>query len=425
MANIPGFSDLANYRYNGFTNSITPKLIGYGAISPEERTIPSSAPYIILLHESPQFNVPSTTRIWDDTDSVYLTEVSKTTTPANRQFRVNYDERGNGQIEFNGNQKAHAIEISYYGEGSLDKIETLQSTQQAITSVQITDITTDTILSDDQGGVGTLQLEFDCRTGNKIVTLPDAGLNEGLRIGFKQLYWSGRGILQGKGGDTIDGYSSIYIDDKNNGGEIYSNGVEWKIAYIKHTIKFFDEWRPNSDWNSQNIGSLRVTVDNEDPGNPIEGEVFIESTTNLEFVLQKYDSVNHYMYFKNAEGNCTNNETLTGQTSGWQCDVDEATGTTKNNSGYIYHFTGFNRNQVRLYEWYISATGTYSDCIIVDMNTNRDASFNAGTGQHGVDTDSIRIVTMSQGLPYTSITFSYARLSTQDYNYNIIVEVKY
>ena len=426
MANIPTFSQLANYRYNGFNNAITPRLIGYGAIAPEERTVPGSAPYIILLHESPQFNVPSTTRIWDDTDGVYLTEVSKTTTPANRQFRVNYDERGNGQVEFNGNQKNHALEISYYGEGSLAKIETLQSTQQAITSVQITDIDTDTILDDDQAGLGSLQLEFDCRTGNKIVTLPDAGLNEGLIIGWKILYWGGRAILRGKGGNTIDGYSEIYGDDKDNRGELYSNGVEWKIRYITHTIKFFDDWRPNSDWTTRNLGSLRVTVDNEDPGNPIEGEVFIESTTNLEFILQEYDAVNHYMYFKNAEGNCTNNETLTGQTSGWACDVNEATGSTKNIDSPVFPNVNKNINKI-INKLYISTDGTSNNSFFSQSGfyAYSNSGLRWGTTDYQVDANSFIKQTAANGVMAVALGAGDNIIDIDDYDYLIETEIIY
>lgn len=417
MANIPTFNQLANYRYNGFNNQITPRLIGYGAIAAEERTIPGSAPYIILLHESPQFNVPSTTRIWDDTDSVYLTEVSKTTTPANRQFRVNYDERGNGQIEFNGNQKSHNIEISYYGEGSLAKIETLQSTQQAITSVQIQTITTDTILSDDQAGLGSLQLEFDCRTGNKTVTLPDAGLNEGLRIGFKQLYWSGRGILQGKGGDTIDGYTSIFIDDKNNGGEIYSNGVEWKIRYISHTIKYFDDWRNRSDWTGATLGSLRIQYDNK-VGAFIPGEVLVEAVSGLEFILM-YDT-GTYLWVKNAEGNATNNRQLTGQTSGATCDVDQATGSTLNVENYIYHGTTKNIDKILLM-MYLDSTGDFTNCSLVGLSvyTPFDGT-NTGTRYWQSDTTYVVLQTYADGV-YAGGQFC----TNQSIYYNFLVEVIY
>jgi hypothetical protein len=133
MSDTPNFTDLENYRYNSFTNTITPKQIGYGANPAESRTIPSTTPYRILLHEAPQQNTPSTTEITDTTTSTILEEVSKTTTPGNNQYRINYDERGLGQVEFNENQKGHSISIKYFGEGSINKVENLQATLETIT----------------------------------------------------------------------------------------------------------------------------------------------------------------------------------------------------------------------------------------------------------------------------------------------------
>ena len=421
MANIPTFNQLANYRYNGFNNQITPRLIGYGAIPPEERTVPSSAPYIILLHESPQFNVPSTTRIWDDTDSVSLTEVSKTTTPANRQFRVNYDERGNGQVEFNGNQKSHALEISYYGEGSLAKIETLQSTQQAITNVQITTIDTDTILSDDQGGTGTLQLEFDCRTGDKTVTLPDAALNEGLRIGWKVLYWGGRAILDGKGADTIDGYSEIYGDDKNNSGEIYSNGTEWKIRYIKHTIKFFDDSRFNSDWTNRQLGSTRIQYDNK-VGNFIPGEILVESVSGVEFIFMIDDGT--YLYVKNAEFYATNNRTLTGQTSGATCDVDEATGSTTNRDSYIALNLLVDRKNIDI-RFYVTTNGDFdNEVFLVQDAWVAGADFRAWNYQQ-VSAGNFELATGNSGIGLLMPGGSLGAIAGESYYYHLYVMIYY
>lgn len=127
MSDIPTYEDLTNYRYDSFDNKVTPKKIGYGSNPPESRIIPATAPYSLLLHEAPQQNTPSTTQITDTTTSNILEEVSKTTVPGNNQYRVNYDERGLGQVQFNSSQAGHNIEIKYYGEGSIEKVENYQS----------------------------------------------------------------------------------------------------------------------------------------------------------------------------------------------------------------------------------------------------------------------------------------------------------
>jgi hypothetical protein len=123
MADELLFSDVANYRYNPFTDTFSPNVI-----SNENRTIPASPPYQVVLFESPQENSPSTTNITLTIGGTQLIEVSKTTTPGNLQYRVNYDEQSNGIVEFNSGQAGLEVDIDYYGLGTLyskDAVEAL------------------------------------------------------------------------------------------------------------------------------------------------------------------------------------------------------------------------------------------------------------------------------------------------------------
>lgn len=419
MSDIPNYTDLANYRYRSFTNTEVPKLIGYGANPTEDRTIPSSAPYTFLLHETPQFNVPSTTHIFDASQGgMELEEVSKTTTPANNQYRVNYDERGNGEVEFNAAQKGHSVNCKYYGLGSLNKIETLQAVVSAITSIQVLTYATDTILSDNQTA-GKLALELDCRDSNVTITLPDASLNEGLQISVNQLYKGGRGIINGKGADTIAGYSEIYIDDQGNGGLIYSNGVEWKIqGDWKHTIKFFDDFRGNNDWTNRELGSIDINYDNL-AGNFIVGETIVEAISGYEAVVMSDDGA--VLKVKNADGNFTNNREITGQTSGASADVNEGTGSTKNVDSDIYHGTG--QNLVMIDLWLIiSEDGTHDNSFF-------QQGFNQ-TGERGsavwqTDSNSLEPQTGTSGLYICDRTGNLISLDTQDWVYAYKFKVRY
>jgi hypothetical protein len=124
---VLNYDDIEDYRFDPFTGVISPKLIGYGANAPETRTVPGASPYQIKLFESPQENAPSTTRITKVVGGAELTEVSKTTVPANNQYRVNYDEEGNGIIEFNSAQAGVQLNIQYYGLGSLFQKITLDT----------------------------------------------------------------------------------------------------------------------------------------------------------------------------------------------------------------------------------------------------------------------------------------------------------
>lgn len=120
------YDDLADLRYNSFTNEYSPKIIGYGSSSPEERTIPSTSPFIIKLFESPLQTVPLKTKITLKATGEILKEVAKGTTPANKQYAVNYDELGNGQVLFSSGQAGQVVYINYYGLGTIHQRSTLK-----------------------------------------------------------------------------------------------------------------------------------------------------------------------------------------------------------------------------------------------------------------------------------------------------------
>jgi hypothetical protein len=118
---VLNFDDISDVRYNPFTGVYTPKLVGYGSISPELRTIPNSSPYIIKLFEQPQRNTPSTTIITLVSTSEILQEANKTQTLSNKQFKVNYDELDVGKVEFHPNQKGLQVSIKYYALGTINQ----------------------------------------------------------------------------------------------------------------------------------------------------------------------------------------------------------------------------------------------------------------------------------------------------------------
>jgi hypothetical protein len=112
------YAEIANLRYNSFTEVFTPNLIGYGANDPEIRTIPTDAPFIINLFEAIQENAPSTTEITVVSSGLKLVEVSKASTLANNEYQVNYDDLGNAQVQFGSNLAGVQVSIKYYGLGT-------------------------------------------------------------------------------------------------------------------------------------------------------------------------------------------------------------------------------------------------------------------------------------------------------------------
>lgn len=128
---ILDWDDISDIRYNPFTRVYSPRMIGYGVISAERRTIPTTSPYWVKLYEAPQENVPSSTRIVLVGTGETMREVSMTQTPANKEYRVCYDELGNGIVEFNANQKGLQIDCSYYGLGTVLQRQALATKLEA------------------------------------------------------------------------------------------------------------------------------------------------------------------------------------------------------------------------------------------------------------------------------------------------------
>lgn len=125
-ADVFNYDDLDDLRYNPFTRKYNPKIIGYDSSDPEERTIPSTSPFIIKLFHSPLQSVPSKMRITLKSTGEILKEVALGTPPANKQYAVCYDELGNGQILFNAGQAGQVVYINYYSLGTLHQRSTLK-----------------------------------------------------------------------------------------------------------------------------------------------------------------------------------------------------------------------------------------------------------------------------------------------------------
>lgn len=125
------YDDIVDARWDSFAGggvgAYVPKTIGTGGNPVEVRTVPNSAPYTIKLFESPQQNTVSTTDIIETISTDQLNEVSKTTTPGDGEYRVNYDPLGNAEIEFNVAQGNVQMDISYYGLGTVFQKDALDS----------------------------------------------------------------------------------------------------------------------------------------------------------------------------------------------------------------------------------------------------------------------------------------------------------
>jgi len=117
------YAELTNSTYNPFTNTITCCPVGYAGCACEVQDVAAAPPYFIRTYHAPVQGVPSTFDIY--IGATQLTEVVASQCPANNQYRVNYQEKGRGIIEFHANQAGCSACLCYYHEGSLISKETL------------------------------------------------------------------------------------------------------------------------------------------------------------------------------------------------------------------------------------------------------------------------------------------------------------
>ena len=208
------FDEIEDYIYNSFTNTESARYIGTGgARGKERRQVPATAPYIISLFDAPREDIPSTMKIelLDASGTVIkeLKEVSKTTTPADSEYRVNYDAKGIGQIELNSGQKAEFIDISYYGLGSIH--------QKAVFQIKLSGINTISVASSDSS------TDSQNIADSIILTGEDAGARLNTIISD----------LNSNGGGTINLFEGTYniettislLSDVNLKGQGYSTKI--------------------------------------------------------------------------------------------------------------------------------------------------------------------------------------------------------
>lgn len=109
------WNSIIDWLYNPFTQAEDTIHIGgpdSGDPDPEERLIPNSFPFQIKLFFSPKYEIPSNMQI-NIKGGATLYEVPDVQEPGYNQFRVCYDEKGIGIIEFNSLQKNLVVQIKY------------------------------------------------------------------------------------------------------------------------------------------------------------------------------------------------------------------------------------------------------------------------------------------------------------------------
>jgi hypothetical protein len=122
------FNDIQDFKYNPFTDTHY-----YTSITNESHVVPAApinGGYIVKLYHAPRETVPSSVVI--TIGATTLTEVASTVTPANNQYRVWYDDKGCGSVEFHANQAGLTALISYQHYGTFHQKESFVAAYQIL-----------------------------------------------------------------------------------------------------------------------------------------------------------------------------------------------------------------------------------------------------------------------------------------------------
>jgi hypothetical protein len=292
--------------------------------------------------------------------------------------------------------------------------DTINSIDNRVSQLEksVHSITADyTILDND--GYGTINVDPSARAIT--VTLPTAAANPNREILVKVTDAGGTVEIDGEGAETIDGELTINLQSQYDYALVYCDGVEWFIKSMK--MAYRTGWINTSDWTNRHLGSVNVNYNNL-VGSFILGEVVTDGTTGATGIIQSDNG--SLLVLKDVTGGGTfgNTNQITGGTSGATADVN---GDSKNTDTSIFH--EFNKNlrnlNIRLFG---SSDGTEGNTKLI-QGTDSDSGGRYNISHHQSDVDNIVPQTGSSGIIVWDGAGAVEIWNTNDYYYNIIVEV--
>lgn len=237
-------------------------------------------------------------------------------------------------------------------------------------------------------------------------------------------------IVDGEGSEKLR-YKGIQIEtnkiySKGDSYKYYNNGVDWEMSggtVIRTGLQ------NRSDWTSVTLGNA-FDYDNKSDGIDLTGMIISEATS-LQTAVVVYDSggtgTSGTLYVYNIDdsatstglGVWTNNRVITAS-DGTTCDVNEASGTSKNTNNNFCHSFGVNL-LAYFPQLLISSSVNYNNSFYRQPSTsNSDVS--TGCAFRQVDSNNITVPTHIEGMQYISGPGSGSVLNTNDWYYELIIE---
>lgn len=259
------------------------------------------------------------------------------------------------------------------------------------------------------------------------VTLPTLADNIGKWYEVEHDSPQGLVMVDGEGAETLnfggEQLTTCLIYSSGMGYKFKNNGTDWTMRGCNHMKKNMDN---RADWSNVHIGN-GVTYDNKSAAVDLTGMVITEATssftgvvvedtggTGASGILYVYELSSGFTFW-------TNNRQLTAS-DGTTCDVDETSGSSKDQDYDFYHGFGVPLIKLKL-QFVISTDGTDNNSWI---STGSDVT-TALTNCHGIqtdaiDTNSIRKQSGILGIFHVLNTGIAEIIDTEDYYNDIILD---
>lgn len=256
----------------------------------------------------------------------------------------------------------------------------------------------------------------------KTITLPTVADNKHLRIKIVKAD-SGYGpvLVDGESAETINGLTHIFLWSQYDCIEVMSTGSEW-IIINDFKPYFYSGWISRSDWTNVHIGFATITYDTlvgtVQVGDKVTGAngsygIVIYDNGATSCVIANCVTVGATVF--------ANNEVLTFDLSGATAAVDMASG-LKNVDSNVYHGWGINARSV-LNTLTISTDATETSVYQVDKFVGAEGASRFGHNVLGVDTNNIQMQTATEGLMVITSNGSSLTIDSEDYFYNIYIQL--
>jgi hypothetical protein len=257
---------------------------------------------------------------------------------------------------------------------------------------------------------------IDSSNGEITITLPTFADNSDKEYFFTQVATGGKITIDGEGTETINGKQSLYLQSDGDNLHITANGTEWRIK--KYHAKYDTGWINTNDWTTRHLGTSVFLYDNLS-GTFRLGEVITEATSGNTGIIQA--DTGSILTVKDIVGTgiWTNNRQITGAQSGATADVNEVSGSNKNQDTDLLHDFGFGVTELRK-TFYISEDKT--EALTYDITYWTSSNVRCLTF-YGVDIDNIKCQTATGGAAYVNDAGAITAIDTADWYYKFIIEV--